>query len=99
MSARAFALASTHSEIELRHLGVSREEEARFQRLGARILYADPRLRSAEAVISNLCAPPDLWKFGISGDLPLVLLTVSDGGDVGLARELVRAQEYLRDAV
>ena len=33
--ARAFALASTHSEIELRHLGVSREDGSRFQRLAA----------------------------------------------------------------
>jgi cyclic beta-1,2-glucan synthetase len=32
VSARAFALASTHSEIELRHLGVSRDDESRFQR-------------------------------------------------------------------
>ncbi len=40
--ARAFALASTHSEIELRHLGVSRDDEARFQRLAARVIYARP---------------------------------------------------------
>ena len=94
--ARAFALASTHSEIELRHLGVSREEEARFQRLAGRVIYADPRLRSPEAILRNTGTPPDLWKFGISGDLPIVLVTVSDAGEVGLAQELVRAQEYLR---
>jgi cyclic beta-1,2-glucan glucanotransferase len=96
VSARAFALASTHSEIELRHLGVSRDEEARFQRLASRVIYADPRLRSREGAMQNAGTPPDLWKYGISGDLPLVLVTVSDGGEVGLARELVRAQEYLR---
>lgn len=96
VSARAFALASTHSEIELRHLGVSREDEARFQRLAARVIYADPRLRSAEAVLANAGAPPDLWKYGISGDLPIVLVTVADGGEVGLAQDLLRAQEYLR---
>ncbi len=94
--ARAFALASTHSEIGLRHFGVSREEEARFQRLAARVIFADPRLRSPEAAIRSRGTPPDLWKYGISGDLPIVLVTVADGGEVGLAQEMVRAQEYLR---
>ena len=47
-------------------------------------------------VVRNTGTPPDLWKFGISGDLPIVLVTVADGGEVGLAQELVRAQEYLR---
>jgi cyclic beta-1,2-glucan synthetase len=96
VAARAFALASTHSEIELRHLSVSREDEARFQRLAARVIYADPRLRSAEAIVRSTGSPPDLWKFGISGDLPIVLVTVAEAREVALAQELVRAQEYLR---
>jgi cellobiose phosphorylase len=93
---RAFALASTHSEIELRHLGVSREDEARFQRLAARVMYADPRLRSPDAILHNTGVPPDLWKFGISADFPIVLVTVTDAAELSLAQELVRAQEYLR---
>ena len=96
VSARAFALASTHAEIELRHLGVSRDEGARFQRLASRVIYGDSRLRSRESALLNTGTPPDLWKYGISGDLPIVLVTVADGVEVGLARELVRAQEYLR---
>ena len=93
---RAFALASTHSEIELRHLGVTREDGSRFQRLAGRVIHADPRLRSAEAVLRNTGTPPDLWKYGISGDLPIVLVTVGDVAHVAVAQELVRAQEYLR---
>ena len=93
---RAFALASTHSEIELRHLGVTREDGARFQRLAGRVIHADPRLRSSEAVLRNTGTPPDLWKYGISGDLPIVLVTVADMGHLAVAQEAVRAQEYLR---
>jgi len=76
--ARAFALASTHSEIELRHLGVSREDGSRFQRLAGRIIHADPRLRSPEGALRSTGTPSDLWKYGISGDLPIVLVTVAD---------------------
>jgi cellobiose phosphorylase len=94
--ARAFALASTHSEIELRHLGVSREDGSRFQRLAGRVIHGDPRLRSPEAIMRSAGTPPDLWKYGISGDLPIVLVTVADATHLGVAQELVRAQEYLR---
>jgi cyclic beta-1,2-glucan synthetase len=93
---RAFALASTHSEIESRHFGVSREDGSRFQRLAGRVIYGDPRLRSAEAVLASSGTPPDLWKYGISGDLPIVLVTVADAAHVTVAQDLVRAQEYLR---
>jgi cyclic beta-1,2-glucan synthetase len=96
VTARAFALASTHSEIEMRHLGITREDEGRFQRLAARMIYGDPRLRVADAIARNTGSPEGLWKFGISGDLPIALVTIRDGAQVGLAQELVRAQEYLR---
>ena len=59
-------------------------------------MYADPRLRSPEAMLRSTGTPSDLWKFGISGDLPILLVTIADAGEVGLAQELVRAQEYLR---
>ena len=43
-----------------------------------------------------MSAPHVLWKFGISGDLPIVLVSVSDAGEVSVAQELIRAQEFLR---
>src|SRR5262249_44376070 len=50
--ARALALAGTHSQIELRHFGLTADDVMRFQRLGGRLLYGDPRLRSVEAVLA-----------------------------------------------
>jgi len=96
VASRAFALASTHSEIELRHLGVTKQDENRFQRLAGRVIYDDGRLRSPDAVSENTFTPPDLWKFGISGDLPIVLVTIGDGSELGVGQELIRAQEFLR---
>ena len=37
-----------------------------------------------------------LWKYGISGDLPIVLVRVTDHSGVPLFRELLKAHEYLR---
>ena len=93
---RAIALASTHVPIELRHLGLTMDQTFAFQRLGGRLLSGDPRLRDIEAVERNRCGQRDLWKFGISGDLPIVLVRVTDETGTALVADLIRAHEYLR---
>jgi len=94
--ARAIALASTHAQIELRHLGLTVEDTMRFQRLAGRLLFADPRLRSRDSVQKNRRGQPELWKYGISGDLPIVLATIEDGSQLSLLTDLLKAHEYLR---
>ena len=82
--------------IELRHLGLTMEDTFAFQRLGGRLLVGDPRLRDLEAVERNRCSQRDLWKFGISGDLPILLVRVTDETGVPLVADLLKAHEYLR---
>jgi cyclic beta-1,2-glucan synthetase len=94
--ARALALASTHSQIEMRHLGFSVEDTLLFQRLGGRLLYADAGLRSAPAIAQNRRSQRELWKYSISGDLPILLVTLAHGAEIPLVVELLRAHEYLR---
>ncbi|MEO8520939.1 MAG: glucoamylase family protein [Acidobacteriota bacterium] len=94
--ARGLALASTHSQIELRHLALKVEDTNLFQRLGGRLLYGDPRLRAPDAIEQNRRGQRELWKYGISGDLPILLLRLSDGSGLSLATELLKAHEYLR---
>jgi cellobiose phosphorylase len=94
--ARAIALASTHSQIELRHLGLSVEDTMTFQRLGGRLISGDARLRDAEAVAANRGGQRDLWKYGISGDLPILLVRLTDDSGVALVADLLKAHEYLR---
>jgi cyclic beta-1,2-glucan synthetase len=94
--ARAIALASTHSQIELRHLGLSIDDTFAFQRLGGRLVSGDARLRDVEAVALNQLGQRDLWKYGISGDLPILLVRLTDETGVPLVAELLKAHEYLR---
>ncbi|MQA29217.1 MAG: hypothetical protein GEU82_05165 [Luteitalea sp.] len=94
--ARALALATTHSQVELRHLALTVEEASRFQRLAGRMLYGDPRLRVRDAIESNRRGQSELWKYGISGDVPILLLRLSDEAELPMFRELLKAHEYLR---
>jgi cyclic beta-1,2-glucan synthetase len=94
--ARALALASTHNQVELRHLGLTPEDTIRFQRLAGRMVYGDPRLRAVDALAANVRGQADLWKYGISGDLPILLVRIANGNESGLFRELLKVHEYLR---
>ena len=94
--ARAMALASTHNQIELRHLGLSVDDTAAFQRLGGRLITGDARLRDAEAIEHNHCGQRDLWKYGISGDIPILVVRLADESGVPLVADLLKAHEYLR---
>jgi cyclic beta-1,2-glucan synthetase len=93
---RALALSTTHGAIELRHLNLSPEGVRDIQRLFSRMIYGDPRLRPADAAARNRLAIPELWRYGISGDLPILLVRISEGSEVSLVREMLKAHEYGR---
>ena len=94
---RAANLAWTQALVQLHHLGVDRGEAALFQQLAAHIVYAGPVLRPAsDVLLKGAGGQPDLWRVGISGDLPIVLVRIADVHELGLARQLVKASEYWR---
>jgi cyclic beta-1,2-glucan synthetase len=76
-SARALALAFTHAQVALRHLGLTSDQAQLFERLASRVLHADASLRAAPALrAGNVRGQPGLWAHGISGDLPILLVRV-----------------------
>jgi len=94
---RAARLAWTQSQVEMRHHNVDADEAHLFQRLAGRVLYADPSLRPRPHVLAlNTKAQSALWPYGISGDLPIVIVRVRRDEDVDVVRQLLRGHEYLR---
>jgi cyclic beta-1,2-glucan synthetase len=94
---RAFELAWTQSQVELRDLNITGDQAHRFQRLASAALYLDGRRRATpETIAANTTGQPGLWAYGISGDFPVVLLRVGVGDDLTLLTELLRAHEYWR---
>src|SRR4029077_14738721 len=72
-ASRTFALAYTHAQSGLRHLGVSTDDALLFERLASRVLFADGSLRAhPETIASNELGQSGLWQHGISGDLPVL---------------------------
>jgi len=94
---RVKALARTHAEAQLRALGLESEEAERFQRLANRVLYADSSLRASRGILeNNRLGQSALWPFGLSGDLPIVLVSIDSEDDIGIVKQLLRAQDYWR---
>ena len=92
---RATMLAWTQAQVQLRHLGLDADDALVFQRIANRVIYADPTLRPAAAAITRGAAPASiLWQYGISGDRPIVLLTVAQESDLDIVRRLLLAHEY-----
>ena len=92
---RAATLAWTQAQVQLYHLGIDAGEAGLFQRLAGHLLYAAPTMRPAsDALRRGLSHQSELWRYGISGDLPILLLRISSIENLDIARQLLQAQEY-----
>ncbi|HKC82800.1 MAG TPA: glucoamylase family protein, partial [bacterium] len=94
---RAATLAWTQAQVQLHHIGITRDEAHLFQSLARRVLFLDRTLRPpADMLTRDTGGPAALWPHGISGDIPIVLVQIDEPDDVGIVRQLLRAHEYWR---
>jgi cellobiose phosphorylase len=94
---RGFELAWTHGLVTLRHLNATEPQAQLFGRLASALLYHAPIRRVPQNVIAqNRRGQRNLWSFGISGDLPIVLVRSTSVDRLQLVREVLQAHAYWR---
>ena len=94
---RVFDLAWTHSHILLRQLNATEADAQAYGRLAGSVIYASALRRAKAAILSrNRRAQSGLWGYGISGDLPIVLVRIRDHAKIELVRQAVQAHAYWR---
>ena len=94
---RAFDMAWSHSQIVMRQLNVTEAETQLYGRLAGSMLFAHARRRAPASLIAqNRLGQQGLWHFGISGDLPILLLRISTLKRVDRVYEALRAHAYWR---
>jgi cyclic beta-1,2-glucan synthetase len=94
---RSLTLAWTQAQVRLHHLGIDPDHAHMFQQLAGTLIYSDPAQRTPPSQKSQSSVSWDsLWRHGISGDLPIVLVRIDQPEERGLVRDLLRAQEYWR---
>jgi len=95
---RAMDFTWAAAQLELRSLRIQPDDARQFQKLANHLFYVNPLLRpSMERLEENRKGQAGLWPYGISGDLPIALVTIGESGDVGLIRQLLQAHSYWRE--
>ncbi|HSC65528.1 MAG TPA: carbohydrate-binding protein, partial [Caldimonas sp.] len=89
--ARASLMSATLTGIRLREMRITADNFAAIQTLSTALSLSLARthLRAAEA--GDVCDRRLLWRFGISGDLPIVLVSAGVEQGLGLLRSLAQA--------
>ncbi|MGI6176117.1 MAG: GH36-type glycosyl hydrolase domain-containing protein [Christensenellales bacterium] len=88
---RSFEMAWTHDQVEMRHLKAQPEDIGFFHDVAARLLYS-----TRERVYSTTLPTHRLWKFGISGTLPMLVLRISDLEHLQNVQRLIKCFEFFR---
>lgn len=94
---RVFDLAWTHSGVNLQQINASESDAQLYARLASSVIYANPAQRAEANVLArNRRGQSGLWGYGISGDLPIVLLQIGSLANIELVRQMVQAHAYWR---
>ncbi len=93
--ARAFDLAWAQANIELQGNHWKPDEIHLFQRIAGYLLYPTGPLRATRDILAaNRLGQSGLWAFGISGDLPILVLRLHGLAGLPHLRQLLQAHVY-----
>ena len=94
---RAMAFAWHYAQQQLQMLRIQPDEARRFQHLASHLLFPNSLLRaSARRLAENYKGQAGLWPYGISGDRPMILVTIGETREISLVRQMVQAHTYLQ---
>ena len=92
---RAFDMAWFQSQEVLRHLNASETDAQLYGRLAGSVIYGNALRRAAASVISrNQLGQSGLWRFSVSGDLPIVLVRIGNMNRIDLVKQVLQAHAY-----
>ncbi len=92
---RAFELSWTYSEVVLRQINATESDAQLYTLIAGSVIFTNPALRAnKEILIKNTKGQSSLWSYSISGDIPIVLLQVSDNTNLAMIKQLLQARYY-----
>ena len=94
---RVFDLAWTHGQVALHQINATEADAQLYGRLASAIVYSNRAWRAnASILMQNNRGQSDLWGYGISGDLPIVLARIENQENIDLIGQMVKAHSYWR---
>ena len=94
---RNMNLARAKVEAESMYLGIKAKDIEKYQNMLKYLIYQNPlKLLMYKSKIPEEAPTAELWKYGISGDLPILLVKVKDSSDIYVVKDALKAYEYFR---
>lgn len=92
---KAFELSVARADTEARYLGLRGNQIETYQKMLGYLLFSNP-LQSKEKFKAEYYPKEELWQYGISGDLPILLVKIRDSNDMEILEEVLKAYEFFR---
>lgn len=94
---RVFDMAEARSEVEQGYLNLQESDIELYQKMLSHVIYMSPSKRAYESIISkNVRGQRGLWTYGISGDLPIILVCIGEPDEISIVEEAIKLHEYWR---
>ncbi|MGK0466644.1 MAG: cyclic beta-1,2-glucan synthetase [Clostridium sp.] len=93
---RVFELVWSQTQVDMKYYGLKSTQANLYQVMASKILFLNSTYKERSEYIKNVKKGQfSLWAYGISGDLPIILLIARESKDKDLVRQLLNAHEYL----
>ena len=90
---KTFDLAKAKQEAETIYLGLKGKDIEKYQKLLSYIMINNP-LKSLNKLPDRIYSQSKLWKYGISGDIPILLVKIQDLNDMYVVLDVLKAYEF-----
>ncbi len=95
---RSFRQANISAETRMREQAITSENVVTIEQMLSALLYPYKQVRASQEIITqNTLGQSGLWPYGISGDYPIVVVTINHPQKLELIREVLQAHRYWRE--
>ena len=92
---RAFEISRIRIEEEARYLRLKGKDIVVYQKILSYVLRSNYMKKEyLKSIPKKIYSNRDLWKYGISGDNPIILVKIKDENDIYTVKEILKAYEY-----
>jgi len=93
---KVFKLSKARVEEEIMYLGLNSKEVELAQKVMTYLLVENPQKKISKVKIEKTYKKENLWKYGISGDLPIVLFKIKDESTIDVLEKILKIYDYIR---
>ena len=94
---QAFELSIAKADTEARYLRLNAKQIETYQKMLGYLIFSNPfRTKQMQNLEEKKYLQSELWKYGISGDLPILLVKVEQSNEAEILEEILKAYEFFR---